>query len=79
MQLLAKQLINEDQEPVPVDDQVWHAIDNNVSGDAALICTGEFIDPGAGCGEYELKTVSRGGITCRECINRIKHFKSIRL
>jgi len=37
------------------------------------------IGVGAGCGEYVFKTVERGGITCKACIDRIKYFKSIRL
>lgn len=78
MQTLAKQLINEDQDHVLEEDQVWHATED-VTGDPALVCTGEFICEGGGLGTYETKNVSRGGITCEDCLRRIKYFKSIRL
>ena len=78
MQTLVKQLVNEDQNPIPVDGQRWHAI-HHVSGDLAMICTGEFICYGAGAGEYITKDVKRGGITCDRCIEVIKYYKAIKL
>lgn len=78
MQTLAKQLTNEDQEPVLEKDQVWHALQNS-AGDTGLICTGEFIEYGAGHGYYVTKQVKRGGITCTRCIDTIKYYKSIKL
>lgn len=78
MHQLAKQLKNEDRVEIPVEEQVWHSI-KDASGDPALVCTGEFIDEGCGDGEYILKVVKRGGITCKECMSTIKHFKAIKL
>jgi hypothetical protein len=78
MQTLAKQLINEDREKVLPEDMRWHALEE-VTSDRALVCTGEFVDFGAGAGDYIFKNVNRGGITCEECIERIKYFKSIKL
>lgn len=78
MQQLAKQLIDEDRRPIPEDEQVWHVLDDAM-GDVSILCTGEFVDYGCGEGEYLFKTVKRGGITCKKCLERIMYYKSIKL
>ena len=78
MQTLAKQIVNEDGDKIPEDEQVWHGLQSLV-GDTGLICTMEFIDYGAGAGSYITKDVKRGGITCDKCLDTIKYYKSIKL
>lgn len=75
---LAKQIVNEDGDTVAADMQVWHFV-TSVCGDAATLCTGEFIGEGASCGTYQAKEVKRGGITCEDCLGIIKEFKAVRL
>jgi len=78
MNLVAKQLVDEDGEVVPVSDQVWHLV-WSVTGDSALFCTGEYVEEGCGNGEYELRYVERGRITCPKCIKQIKDIRSVKL
>lgn len=77
MQTIVKQLSNDDGDPIEKEKQTWHAI-HVISGDRAMICTGEFIDLGAGDGTYEIKQSTRG-IKCKSCISQIKYYKSIKL
>lgn len=81
MNLLAKQIIDDDGEALALDDHRWHYV-ADISGDRAIICTGEFIDDAASSGNgslYETKTTKRGGITCENCIAIIREYKAIRL
>lgn len=78
MHNLAKQIINEDQEKVSKEEQVWH-FESELCGDACLLCTGEFTSSGAGRGTYEVRRIPRGGITCRLCLKIINNFKAIKL
>ena len=80
MNSLVKQIINDDGEQVPAEKQKWHCL-TTVCGDAAMLCTGEFVDEGAMSGngaEYVFKEVRRGGITCEKCLETVKEFKSIK-
>lgn len=76
MNHLAKQTINNDSDEIPKNEQVWHLIrPEDMAGDPAILCTGEFIDDG----ECQLKTTKRGGITCPKCLQIIRSFKAVRL
>jgi len=78
---LVKQIVNDDGEAVPPEEQVWHLM-QAFTGDAGLLCTGEFVDDGAASGNgsnYKFKEVKRGGITCNKCLSIVKEFKAIRL
>ena len=67
----------EDNENVNIIDQVWCV--TAFGGDTTrTLCTGEAID-GSSHVEVDTKTVKRGGITCEECLDAIKHYKAIRL
>jgi hypothetical protein len=81
MNRLAKQIINDDGEQVLKEDQRWHLMQKNV-GDISLLCTGEFVFSGCASGNgevYDFKQTTRGGITCEECMTKIKEIKSVKL
>ena len=61
-----------------IDKPVWHLVDCFLSDPAAL-CTGEYFGYGQSDTVYEEKTVKRGGITCRLCLEKIKAIKGVRL
>jgi hypothetical protein len=58
----------------------WHLVDPaNDLGDAAL-CTAEFFGEGESANvQFEEKTAVRGGITCTDCLRKIKAIKAVRL
>lgn len=60
------------------DEPVWHIIDE-YNTDPATLCSGEYFGVGQSNCEYKLKTVSRGGVTCKKCLNKAKWLKSFRL
>ena len=81
MNNVAIQLVNDDGDPVELQEQRWHVV-HNLTGESSLLCTGEFIDDASSSGNgsrYETKSVSRGGITCEKCLEIVKAIKSIRL
>jgi len=81
MNNLVLQLVNDDGDPVERQDQRWHVLTES-SGEAAMLCTGEFVDDASSSGNgscYELKSVSRGGITCEKCLEIVRVIKQIRL
>ena len=64
-------------EPRDEDLQYWHLVWNDCG--AQTFCQGEFFGKGeSGC-EYEVKSVKKGGITCPECLFKIKEIKKIKL
>jgi len=81
MNNLALQLVNDDGDPVELQDRRWHVVHDS-AGEAAILCTGEFVDDASSSGNgsrYELKSVIRGGITCEKCLEIVRAIKSIRL
>lgn len=81
MNHLAKQLVDDDGEHVPPDQQCWHSV-SVVNSDEAVLCTGEFIRAPCHSGNgalYKEKFVKRGGISCRKCLRIIRQIKLIRL
>lgn len=71
--IIVKITVNDDGEKVR--NPKWHYAFNTGSGDQAL-CTGEYYGFGeSGC-EYKL---SRGKITCPDCVAIIKEIKKIKL
>ncbi|MDA9557776.1 hypothetical protein N9R79_09845 [Vibrio sp.] len=76
---LIKITIDDDLEPIPVDEQKWCLENPSPSLDTnRVLCTGEVIDPDTDA-KWEGKTVVRGGITCDKCITIVKKFKAIKL
>lgn len=57
----------------------WHLVDpGNEQGPAAL-CTQEFFGAGESDCEYEERVAARGGITCPDCLRKLKTYKAVRL
>lgn len=48
------------------------------SGNQAL-CSGQFYGYGESGAEYEIKSTKKGGITCTDCLEKIKQIKAIKL
>lgn len=57
---------------------VWCLV-TEICGDNATFCSGEYFGYGASSCKYEIKTVEKGGITCPDCLRRIKTIKEINL
>jgi hypothetical protein len=62
------------------NDDSWHLVDT-VGGCDVLFCTGDAFTEGdiGKEGEYEIKEVKRGGITCKTCLEHLRVFKAIKL
>lgn len=58
----------------------WH-LSYSMSGDPAVLCTGEFYGYGQGRVEQEgVDYIAKTGrVTCRKCISIIKDLKAVRL
>lgn len=57
----------------------WHLVDPTNDQGSASLCTQEFFGYGESSVEYETKTAKRGGITCHECLRKIRLMKAIKL
>lgn len=76
---LIKMTMDDDCEPIPVDEQKWCLENPSPSLDTnRVLCTGDALDTDTRA-TWEEKTVVRGGITCDKCIAIIKEFKAIKL
>ena len=76
MHTLVKLITDDDGELT--NDASWHYADHH--GDASrLFCSGHVFGPGESSAEFETKTVHKGGITCKFCLERIKLVKAIKL
>lgn len=61
------------------ENDSWHLVDpTNDQGPAAL-CTQEFFGFGESMVEFETKTAKRGGVTCPECLKKIRLMKAVKL
>jgi hypothetical protein len=77
MNNLVKIIADDDGELTNNED--WHLVDpGNAQGNAAL-CTGEFFGGGESTVRFEMRTVQRGGVTCRTCLDLVKIYKAVRL
>lgn len=77
MNALVKIIRDDDGQVTKNDD--WHLVDPGNPQGPATTCTSEFFGPGESAVEYEVKNVKRGGITCPDCIRRVKAYKAVRL
>jgi hypothetical protein len=76
---LVKILSDDKNEPRELYLQVWHLVDIANSSGACTLCEGEYFGVGeSGC-EFEVKSVKRGGITCKKCLDILKAYKKIKL
>lgn len=68
--------LNTDFDGNKYGNSYWHYV-TQISGDPAIICTGEFINESAGgSDDTEIKI---GKITCPECLSMIREYKAIKL
>ena len=74
-QELVRIIVNDDGEKIAKKEQKWCAIANF---DCVRTICG-FVMDGDSSIEIESKTVNRGGITCADCLGRIKEIKAIKL
>ncbi len=74
---LVKVLVNDDG--VTIKEPVWHLLDPGSWDASRTLCGGEAFGTGESNVKYEYKTVKRGGITCRTCLEQLKSYKSIEL
>ena len=77
MNFLVKILTSDDGEPRDLDLQYWHYVINDDA--ERTLCEGEAFGEGESSCEYERKSVKRGGITCPDCLLKIKKIKAIKL
>lgn len=42
-------------------------------------CSGQFYGEGESACKYEFREIVRGGITCENCLDKIKRIKSVKL
>lgn len=56
----------------------WHLVVNRAGGSMAF-CTGEFFGFGSSACEYEERQLSRGGITCDDCLRLVKEIKEVKI
>lgn len=77
---LVKFIINDDRDPVPTDEQVWHLVSpHEFNGARRTLCELALIEPCETFAEVEQKTAARGGITCQACIDIVRKFKAVKL
>lgn len=69
--------ITRDDDGYLIDDPKWCLL-VHYTGNMAF-CSGQFVGVGESACEYEIKEVIRGGITCQNCIDKIKGIKAVKL
>lgn len=75
---LVKILEDDYGEPREKEFQFWH-LSVNEGGVNQTFCEGEVYGPAVGVTKFKQKKTFRGGITCKECIEKIKKIKAIKL
>jgi len=59
--------------------EYWHLADPTNSQGPAILCTQEYYGYGeSGC-KYDFKIVKKGGITCPDCLEKLKILKGVKL
>ena len=77
MNQLVKILSSDDSEEREKEEQVWCLVVSWTGNQT--FCQGEYFGFGESACKFETKTVARGGITCKRCIEKIKEIKKIKL
>lgn len=75
MNYLVKILIDDNGEEI--SDPKWCFIYHE--GGNMSFCDGQYFGEGESAVVYETKSVNRGGITCENCLSKIKEVKSVKL
>ena len=70
--------IDERTEFDKADANFWHLVVNECGSDMTF-CGGQVYTFGDTAGVFKTKTVKRGGITCKNCLDKIKRIKAVRL
>lgn len=73
---VVKILKNDDGDAI--DNPKWCLNAGGINGDATL-CSGEYFGCGEGTAEYEEKIVERDGVTCEQCLQKIRFFKKLKI
>lgn len=55
----------------------WHLV-SPITAEPSTLCGGEFFGIGQSDAEFKEKTVSRGGVTCEECLRIIQAIKEVK-
>ena len=71
--------INADEDGEPTDDKRWHLISPAPSDEGRTLCDGTDMTSISERVHYASKEVARGGISCADCLEIVKKFKSIKL
>jgi len=78
MNHLVRITIDDDGEPVFIGPE-WCLVDMGNPEGPATLCKGEFFGIGESNCIYTEKWLIRGGITCQNCIDKIKLYKAVKL
>lgn len=78
MNHLVMMIKDDDNEIISEEGRKWCLISSS-AGSNVTLCTGEVFEPGEGVAEGISKTVTRGGITCKICLDIIRRIKAVRL
>ena len=70
--------ITVDEDGADVDNAKW-CLSIIAAGGSQSFCSGQYYGKGESSCEFKDKTVQRGGITCPECLQKIKEIKAIKL
>lgn len=73
MNYLVKILVNDDGEKE--ENPKWHLQD---PWDVMTFCQGELFDAATDC-EFIQKNSDRGGITCPDCLRKVREIKAVKL
>ena len=57
----------------------WHLLDDSHGERSAMLCTGFCTEEMEEGKERITKDVKRGGITCPDCLERLKYYKAVKL
>lgn len=68
-----------DDDGATYNDPKWCLVDPGNGCGQATLCTGEYFGDGESNCTYEIKVVSRGGVTCQKCLRNLKLYKGIKL
>jgi len=77
MHMVVRLYINEDNERIK--DPVWCLVDPGAYDAARTLCNGEVFGASEGNARGEVKKVKRGGITCPNCLQKLREYKAIKL
>ena len=60
------------------ENPVWCLV-SDICGDRATFCSNEYFGFGVSSCKYEIKTVNKNGVTCPDCLEKIKKIKSLNI